>query len=606
MFWLLLHFSVMMSIFIYTTSVSYELKSNVSDSRLVPASSRPLTHQELKNLVAFTKLFGYVRYFHPSDGAAALDWNKFAIYGVNEVCRAKDREDLIVELRRLFSPFAPTVRIFDPKQSSFFPGRPQYDEDGTRLIAWLHQGPDFSNPYHYLSDRVDKSKFPPHMTFPSPNKPFIAELIPGIECSVPLTLYADSIGSLPHAKDSATLHFGNGPIHSVSDRATRLSDVVVAWNIIQHFYPYFDAIRANWDQVLRQSLDSAAKDSSALLHRSTMKWMQVQLNDGHGIASEYRGTNGDSTLNIWWLPFKVDWIENKLVITKISSDTLLSVHLSDIILKVDGVPAGQYLAEQERYIPGATEQMKRWWSTWYLPQVLGDRIDLQVQTAPHASNTISFTRPNRKTTHSSDSTPPRLKPRELKKGVFYLDLEWFRYDDFESVAEQLSRAKGIIFDVRAYPNAIGEHFLSHLIDSTIVAPPYFAPLVTRPNRKDMSFVQVEQRTIQPEAPHIHAKICFLTGPRAMSFAEHLLSMVHQYKIGLIIGESTAGTNGNINWLTLPSGYDFVWTALRARNYDGSQFLGVGIHPDIQVHRSIRAVKEQRDEVLEKALEVLDQ
>ncbi|MBL7129341.1 MAG: hypothetical protein ISS16_10205, partial [Ignavibacteria bacterium] len=38
--------------------------------------------QEIQNLRSFTKLYGYVKYFHPSDEASEVDWDKFAIYGV--------------------------------------------------------------------------------------------------------------------------------------------------------------------------------------------------------------------------------------------------------------------------------------------------------------------------------------------------------------------------------------------------------------------------------------------------------------------------------------------------------------------------------------------
>ncbi|MCI0465048.1 MAG: hypothetical protein L0Z62_49640, partial [Gemmataceae bacterium] len=36
---------------------------------------RNLTERELDNLVAFARLLGYVRYFHPSDEAANANWD---------------------------------------------------------------------------------------------------------------------------------------------------------------------------------------------------------------------------------------------------------------------------------------------------------------------------------------------------------------------------------------------------------------------------------------------------------------------------------------------------------------------------------------------------
>src|SRR5687768_5321738 len=45
-------------------------------------AARPLTERGVENLAAFTRLLGYVRYFHPSDQAAATDWNALAVAGV--------------------------------------------------------------------------------------------------------------------------------------------------------------------------------------------------------------------------------------------------------------------------------------------------------------------------------------------------------------------------------------------------------------------------------------------------------------------------------------------------------------------------------------------
>jgi len=70
-----------------------------------------IDEQKMKNLVAFTKLYGYIKYFHPSDEAYEVDWNKFAIYGVQKVENAKNSDELIDILNDLFLPIAPSVQI---------------------------------------------------------------------------------------------------------------------------------------------------------------------------------------------------------------------------------------------------------------------------------------------------------------------------------------------------------------------------------------------------------------------------------------------------------------------------------------------------------------
>ena len=66
--------------------------------------SRALSPQEsgVEDLRAFAKLYGYVRYFHPSDEAASLDWDRFAVYGAGEVLAA--RQETLLAMERFRKP----------------------------------------------------------------------------------------------------------------------------------------------------------------------------------------------------------------------------------------------------------------------------------------------------------------------------------------------------------------------------------------------------------------------------------------------------------------------------------------------------------------------
>src|SRR5204863_521696 len=73
--------------------------------------ARPLQGRALDNLAAFAKLLGHVRYFHPSDEAAATKWDDFAREGVRAVEGAKTAEELAQILEKRFQSIAPTVQI---------------------------------------------------------------------------------------------------------------------------------------------------------------------------------------------------------------------------------------------------------------------------------------------------------------------------------------------------------------------------------------------------------------------------------------------------------------------------------------------------------------
>jgi hypothetical protein len=91
----------------------------------------------VQNVRAFAKLYGYIKYFHPSDEASAIPWDAFAVYGAEQVRGARNAEELEVVLESLFSPIAPTVQIFSSAgEPPTPPDLVPEDTSGLVLVAW--------------------------------------------------------------------------------------------------------------------------------------------------------------------------------------------------------------------------------------------------------------------------------------------------------------------------------------------------------------------------------------------------------------------------------------------------------------------------------------
>lgn len=89
----------------------------------------------------------------------------------------------------------------------------------------------------------------------------------------------------------------------------------------------------------------------------------------------------------------------------------------------------------------------------------------------------------------------------------------------------------------------------------------------------------------------------------MSFEETVMEIVKNYHLGMIVGEPTCGTNGDI-FLNMRPTIAFGITSFRFRNHDGSQHHGIGVLPDVSVAPTVQGIREGKDEVLEKALQTL--
>jgi hypothetical protein len=105
-----------------------------------PESERA-PRREIDNVVTFARLYGVVRYFYPSDAAASLEWDRFAVHGVKVVRAARDRKELETSIEALFSPLGPGIEI-----GATLPAPANVGKGDRSLIAWRYLGPGVAAP----------------------------------------------------------------------------------------------------------------------------------------------------------------------------------------------------------------------------------------------------------------------------------------------------------------------------------------------------------------------------------------------------------------------------------------------------------------------------
>src|SRR5215217_2774348 len=98
--------------------------------------------RKVANIESFAKLYGYVRYFHPSEEAAKLDWDQFLYYGSKTVENAANTQELNQKLNALFNPVAPSVRIVPNGSAKNFDLKSITPpvKKGMKEITWQHYG----------------------------------------------------------------------------------------------------------------------------------------------------------------------------------------------------------------------------------------------------------------------------------------------------------------------------------------------------------------------------------------------------------------------------------------------------------------------------------
>lgn len=450
---------------------------------------------------------------------------------------------------------------------------------------------------------------------PKPEEPFTADLGGGVSVRIPLALYADAGGTLPHMPPAAGAFEPplpgkpKGFFPSGKDRTTRFAIVALTWGVFQHFYPHFEAVEVDWTEALRRALQAAATDETEQAFLRTLQAMVAQLQDGQSIVSNTAFAPSHRLPLLW------EWIEDRLVITEVTAGPpadpadpqAATLRPGDVVLRIGDRPAAEVIAEQEGLSTGSNPASRRHHALIDLS--LGSQnepVRLEVQRGAQAPFAVTVPRSAPiigELNRGLPEQPRRAKVAELKNGIYYVDLVRITDEDLAQVRDRLAQAQGIVFDLRGYPN-VSYSFLQHLLDQPVSSPGFQVSVVQRPDRADMDFRTSSWPPLLPLRPRFSGKVVFLADIRTAGGSESCLEIVEHYKLAEIVGAQTAGTSGNFNTVLLPGGYYVLWTGIRTLKQDGSLLHGNGIAPTVPASRTVRGVAEGRDELLEKALETV--
>lgn len=566
---------------------------------------------QISNLKTFAKVYGYVKYFHPSEEAANIDWNRFSAYGVSEIIRCKTQAEVIEKLNTLFKPIAPSI-VFSNGKSNYntdvlIPPK----KEAYTTTYWQHKGVSinmysrYPNPYKSVrvnalmkttklgETKVTKSE-PLFDASPALGAIIEEEIGNHIYCQIPLKLYINNEGTYPKSETFNALERKLNAIDvNASGIASRLGNIVNVYNVFQHFHPYLKEAKVDWSKEFETALERSFKDNTDLDHQITLQKFTATLKDGHTQVSGVKTGKHQPPIN--W-----EWIENKLVITNVFDDTI-ALNIGDVVTKIEGIPVDEYFKEIKSTIAAGTEG----WSN-YLAQIysiLGKSYtELTIEV-----NSKTFTL-KRDGIHSFGSTKIPIQKNLYKKldhNIYYLNLTKTPMDTITKILPKLEKANGIICDLRGYPRA-NDGFISHLLKEKDTSTSWMRiPKIIYPDQKNLVGYENSSWELEAKKPYLgDKKIIFLANGRAISYAESYLGFIKGYRLATIVGQPTAGTNGNAISFNLLGNYKVRWTGMKVVKHDGSQLYAIGILPDIYVNKTIEGVKSGEDEFLNKAIEVI--
>jgi len=398
----------------------------------------------------------------------------------------------------------------------------------------------------------------------------------------------------------------------------RIFGLAKFWSEAKFNFVYWNKLPdLDWDKAFQDYLTLVMKAQDDAEYWRLMLRFAALLKDGH--------TGVTPPPNLFDRPpLLIQLVEGRRVIT----DFALTPEIQQAnlkpgteILEVEDCPVEEYLAEEILpYISASREESRRAIAN---PLVLvgkkGTPVKLKLRDPGGEMRTVTLIRDST-LPDGSRWPPPRLPfvKHSLGDGIYHVELNTFGTEDvvrsFDQAFPDFKGVRGLILDLRY--NGGGNAWFGFEIFGRLIEKP-----VANLKWKSRKYVPAYRSWGQPEEwvegepsplyprqgfDHFHGPVVLLTGVRTGSAAEDFVAVFRGARRGLIVGEATNGSTGQPLIFDLPGG-GRGWVVTKTTTFaDGTEFVGVGIKPDVEVKPTVADIVQGRDPVLESAIELLKQ
>jgi C-terminal processing protease CtpA/Prc len=385
----------------------------------------------------------------------------------------------------------------------------------------------------------------------------------------------------------------------------RLLAVARIWNVIHFFYPYKHLI-GDWDAVLPESIDRMEASQGARGYALGLAAMAAHVADGH------TGLSGlpelDRFLGEAWLPVGMRWIEGACVVTVVAGEPTAKpsgIAAGDVVLSVDGKSVAERFAELRPYVTAATEgALRTTLCNYSLAGLKGSTATLTVRGREEKPKEVKLSR-------GAWSRPPRPGDvvRILPGNLGYVDLIRLTVPEVDAMFEKLKGTRGIVFDMRGYPRGTAWSIAPRINTRGALKGATFRRAevsgVFNDDVDDAGFYFAQPLPVSTKWKYT-GRTVMLIDERAISQSEHSGLFYEAANGTKFVGTPSAGANGDVTDLTLPGGAEMYFTGHDVRHADGRQLQRVGLVPDVLVAPTLQGLRDGKDEVLDRAVEFLNQ
>lgn len=393
---------------------------------------------------------------------------------------------------------------------------------------------------------------------------------------------------------------------SYPDAGFRLLSLYRYWNMINYFFPNTYMTDKNWADVLKEYIPVFISAENRLEYELAAIQIIGDINDTH--ANLWGGREKiDSLRGKYYAPFRVEFIEKQLVVTDYYNPELkesAELEIGDVITHINEKSVEAIVEEVKKYYPASNEAARLRDISANMLRSNNKSINIQYVSAEQKNQKelFLFEKDHLNIYHWYKVNENEKCYKLLNEDIGYVTLATIKKEDVSEIKELFKDTKGIIIDIRNYPST----FVPFTLGSFFVSR--FTPFAkfTNGNINNPGEFTFRKGDLIPRAKEAYrGKLVVLVNENTQSQAEYTAMAFRAGKNTTIIGSTTAGADGNVSTIFLPGGLRTMISGIGVYYPDGTETQRIGIVPDIYIEPTIDGIKNGRDELLEKAIEVIE-
>ncbi|MCE6991426.1 S41 family peptidase [Dyadobacter sp. CY323] len=527
-----------------------------------------LSPAQITELGNVGKLWGFLKYHHPAIASGDLNWDYELIRLLPQVAAHVSPTDKQKALHSWISKLGPIKAAGNYVVASDAVLKPE--------LGWIKNA-GFSKDVEALLDTVKNAS--------RTEDGYYIGLQPGV-------------GNPDFRNENA---YANMPY---PDAGFRLVSLFRYWNMIEYFFPYKHLIKEDWHAVLLEFIPKFVNAANETAYKLAALELITRVKDTH--ANVYNQSPSlDAHFGNRYAAAQLSFVEGKPVVTDFYNGKLAEqsgLKIGDVIEKINGRSVSDMIKEKLPYTAASNMPTRL---RNMAPNLLRSNDSLISVRIKRNSKILDLKIPahekeqiNLYANYNKKDTCFKL----VQPDVAYLFPGKFRNDYLPIIAPEISKTKGLIIDMRCYPSEFMVFtFAPYLLPEARAFVKFSRGSIQTPGA--FTFTP-ELKTGKTNADYYKGKVVLIVNESTLSQAEYTSMAFSQAPNITIIGSTTAAADGNVSPIVLPGNIRTGISGIGVYYPDGRETQQVGIVPDIEVKPTIQGILAGRDELLEKALEIV--